>query len=47
MGKRKQIISEDFIPTEMPQAARVEELFKRKNNKYKPVPKFRGGCKNC
>lgn len=47
MGKRKQIVSEDFIAMETPQTARVEELLKRKSKKYRSVPKFRGGCKNC
>lgn len=47
MAKRKQINEEDYTPAEMQQIARAEALLKRKSNKYRPVPKFRGGCKNC
>lgn len=38
---------EDYTPDEMRQIARAESLLKRKGNKYRPIPKFRGGCKNC
>ena len=27
--------------------ARAESLLRRTNKNYKPLPKFRGGCKNC
>lgn len=39
--------TDDYSPDEVQLLSRAETLLKRKNYKYKPVPKFRSGCKNC
>lgn len=47
MAKRKQVKEEDYTPSELRQFAQAEVFLKRKHNNYRPVPKFKGGCKNC
>lgn len=46
MAKRKQIEDNNSEPSDgkMQQAML---LLKRKNVKYRPIPKFKGGCNNC
>ena len=39
--------ADDYTPEEQQFVSRAEPLLKRKNNKYRPIPKFKGGCKNC
>ena len=39
--------TDDYTLEEMQIVSRAETLLKRKNNKYRPIPKFKGGCKNC
>lgn len=47
MAKRKQVKEEDYTPSELGRLTQAEIFLKRKSNKYRPVPKFKGGCKNC
>lgn len=47
MAKKQQIKEEDYTPAETRELARAEVLLRRKGNKYRPVPKFKGGCKDC
>lgn len=46
MAKRKQIEDNNSDPSD----AKMQQamlLLKRKNVKYRPIPKFKGGCNNC
>lgn len=51
MAKNKQtrlgIDKNDLMPSERNAMAEAELVLKKKNNHYRPIPKFRGGCKNC
>lgn len=51
MAKNKQtklgIDTNDLLPFERNAMAEAELMLRKKNNHYKPIPKFRGGCKNC
>lgn len=46
MAKRK-IVEEDLKDSSDTKAQQALLLLKRKNVKYKPIPKFKGGCNNC
>ena len=46
MAKRKQI-DIDLEPGSDPKVQEAFRLLSNKNVKYKPVPKFKNGCKNC
>lgn len=46
MAKRK-IVEEDIIDSSDAKTQQALLLLKRKNVKYKPIPKFKGDCKNC
>lgn len=47
MAKRKQINEEDYMPAEVPLLVQAEVLLKKMGKKYRPIPKFKDGCKNC
>lgn len=39
---------EDLItPFERTRFAEAQQIMKRTNRHYRPIPKFRGGCKDC
>lgn len=45
-GKEGRVIYDGLLTSS--QSYRISDADSRKMNKqYKPVPKFRGGCKNC
>lgn len=46
MAKRKQI-DEDLMGSTDQRILEATMLLKRKSVKYKPLPKFKSGCKNC
>lgn len=46
MAKRKQI-EDDYRDSSDAKMQQSMLLLKRKNVKYKPIPKFKGGCNNC
>ena len=46
MAKRKQI-EDDLIDPINHRILEAKMLLKCKNVKYKPLPKFKSGCKNC
>lgn len=46
MAKRKQI-DEDLMESTDQRILEATMLLRRKNVKYKPLPKFKSGCKNC
>ncbi len=46
MAKRKQIEDDLMDPTNQ-RVLEARMLLKRKSIKYKPLPKFKSGCKNC
>ena len=46
MAKRKQI-DEDLMESTDQRILEATMLLKRKSVKYKPLPKFKSGCKNC
>lgn len=48
-NEQKKIVINDDAGTSYERAriAEAELMLKRMNRHYKPVPKFRGGCKNC
>mgnify|MGYP003397347302 CR=1 FL=1 len=46
MAKRKQI-EDDYRDSSDAKMQQAMLLLKRKNVKYKPIPKFKGGCNNC
>lgn len=46
MGKRKQI-EDDYRDSSDAKMQQAMPLLKNKNVKYKPIPKFKGGCNDC
>lgn len=46
MAKRKQI-EDDYSESSDAKMQHAMLLLRRKNVKYKPIPKFKGGCNNC
>lgn len=46
MAKRKQI-EDDYRDSSDAKMQQAMLLLKRKNVKYKPIPKFKGNCNNC
>ena len=46
MAKRKSL-DNDLELNSDPKLQEAYRLLSNKNVKYKPVPKFKGGCKNC
>ena len=38
---------EAITPIESRRIAQALSVMKKSNKNYRPVPKFRGGCKNC
>lgn len=46
MAKRKQI-EDDYRDSSDAKMQQAMLLLKRKNVKYKPISKFKGGCNNC
>ena len=46
MAKRKQI-EDDYRDSSDAKMQQAILLLKRKNVKYKPIPKFKGDCNNC
>jgi hypothetical protein len=47
MAKKKKLDMEDAVSVaEESQYAHALAVM-RKRNKYKPIPKFKGGCKDC
>lgn len=48
MARKKKIdIAEGDNMQEQERIALAVSMMQRKNNHYKPIPKFKGGCKNC
>lgn len=49
MAKKREVIMQDEVlnPVESERMSRALSVMKKSNKRYKPVPKFRGGCKNC
>lgn len=46
MAKRKQV-DEEIKDSSDVRIQQAELLLKRKYVKYRPLPKFKGGCNNC
>lgn len=46
MAKRK-VVDEDLRESSDIKEQQAMLLLKRKNVKYRPIPKFKGGCNNC
>jgi hypothetical protein len=46
MAKRK-LVEEDLRESSDTKAQQAMLLLKRKNVKYRPLPKFKSGCNNC
>lgn len=46
--REKQLTEKDAISaSEMSYIAEAALMLKKSNKHYKPLPKFKGGCKNC
>ena len=46
MAKRRQV-EEELMESMDPKVQEARLLLNRKTVKYKPIPRFRSGCKNC
>lgn len=46
MAKRK-VVDEDLRESSDIKEQQAMLLLRRKNVKYRPIPKFKGGCNNC
>ena len=44
---RVAVIEDALNPLEQRRIAEAEMMMRKKNKHYRPIPKFRGGCKNC
>lgn len=47
-NKERELSLDDTVtPAERTRIAEAQQLMKRTNRHYRPVPKFRGDCKDC
>ena len=46
--KEKELSFDDMLsPIERIRLAEAQQIIKKTNRHYRPIPKFKGGCKDC